>query len=232
MHSPQVDIEMRLVNSRTWLIRWLLTIGSLTFAFWPRAGKFNYDPTFVLLTATLVAVIWYTSYTFETLQHARTRDAEERLRARRSLASGLLAELRWLEEQLEQVYVEGSFPLHDILEHPLLQQAISQSTLFEPGTVGKLARFHALLRHARSVMNGYRVNPAKFPAEKREQFKYVMQTSAGFTIQALPEVVAALVAEGGVVEQRVVEAPLNQGALPPLPASPFGPRRLTHSPHP
>ena len=102
---------------------------------------------------TLQKFRWYTSYTFETLQHARTRDAEERSRARRSLASGLLAELRWLEEQLEQVYVGGSFPLQDILEHPLLQQAISQSILFEPGTVGKLSCFHALLRHARSGMN-------------------------------------------------------------------------------
>ena len=76
------------------------------------------------------------------------------------------------------------------------------------------------------------MNPAKFPEERREQFKYIMQANAGFAIQALPAVVTALVAEGGVVEQRVFEEPLNQGTLPPLPVSPFGPRRLTHSPHP
>ena len=236
VQTQRADIAMKSANSKVRMIPWVFTATSLALALLPGAlaliqgSKSYYDSTLAVLTATLVAIIWYTYFTFETLQHAQTRDAEERRRARQSLASGVLAELRWLEEVLEQVYVEGPFVIQDVLEHPLLQQAITQSTLFHPTTVEKLSHFHSLLRDVRNGMNEYRANPTGIPRERKGLFKYSMQAKAGFVIQALPDVVAALVGEGGVLEKRVLEQPLENGALPSLPPSPFGPRRLTDKP--
>jgi len=57
---------MRWVNTKAYLIPWLFTLGSLILAFWPWAvtllqgSKLNYDPTLAVLTATLVALVWYT----------------------------------------------------------------------------------------------------------------------------------------------------------------------------
>lgn len=224
---------MKTANSKRRWIPCLFTAVALLLVLWPgidalvSGGKSDYDPTAAVLTATLIAIIWYTYYTFEILQHARTRDAEERRRARESLASGVLAELRWLEEALEQVYVSGPFLIQDILEHPLLLQAISQSTLFKPSTVGKLSYFLALLRDVRDGVNECRGDPSLKASVRGSYFKQVMQGKAGFAMQALPEVCTALVAEGGVLEKRVITKPLNVGELPPLPPSPFGPRRLT-----
>ncbi len=224
---------MKMASSKHRCIPFLFTAIALLLAIWPRinalinGGRSDYDPTIAVLTATLIAIIWYTYYTFETLQHARTRDAEERQRGRESLASGVLAELRWLEESLEQVYMYGPFLNQDNLGHPLLLQAISQSTLFEPVTVGKLSRFLALLRDVRSGVNECRANPSLRGTSHGSQLKELMRAKAGFAMQALPEICTALVAEGGVLETRVLTEPLNAGELPSLPPSPFGPRRLT-----
>ncbi len=173
MESP----GMRLGNSWDRLIPWFFPAIALALSFWlgivalKQGSKSTYDPTPAVLTVILAAIIWYTYYILKNLKHAQTRDAVERRRARQSLASGLLAELRWFEEALEQVFVYGPFALQDALDHPLLQQAISQSTLFEPCAVGGLSLFYSLFHDVRSAINECRLNPNLISRERREQFK-------------------------------------------------------------
>ncbi len=222
---------------RPFLIACLLSALGAIFAVWLGVaalifgGKSEYDPTIAVLTATLIAVIWYTYYTREVLQHARVRDEQERQRARRSLASGLLAELEWLENMLEQVYHDGPFIMYDIFEHPLLLQAISQSTLFNPVTVAKLSKFHALLRDVQNGVNYCRnMDPTQRRRAEAPLMNETMRVKAGFAIQGLPEICEALTSEGGELQKRVISPAVEVGKLPEIPQSPFGPRRRDKKP--
>jgi hypothetical protein len=194
----------------------------------------TYDANVAVLTATLVAVIWYTQFTFEALAFTRQRDNQERQRAKATLATGLLEELSWLEGMLEQTYVDGPYSYYDPFDHPLLASALANSTLFGPDTVASLARFHALLRDVRAGMEQYRSNPnqllgtPKGPNNARKkEFFWFMQSKAAFAIQAIPAAVNALCTEGGILRQRETTEGHSMPNLPSLPSSPFGLRRLT-----
>lgn len=228
---------------RSRFMAWVATGTSLLAATWPgiecavtRSGCV-YDAQLAVLTATLLAVIWYTYYTFESLEHSRSRDAAERTRARTTLASGLLAELLWLEDMLDQIYVDGPFTGYDMFGHPMCEAAIARADLFEPATLPPLTRFVSLLNDVRNGVNEFRVNPAPIlgadplkHAANKKRFRYFMQAKAGYALQALPPLVEALIKEGGVVSKRDIEEPITDGTLPKLPKSPFGMRRLTNNP--
>ena len=194
----------------------------------------TYDAPLAVLTATLIALIWYSEYTFQTLHHYRTRDELERSRARTVLATGLLGELQWIEGRLEQVRKFGPYSDYDPLEHPVLETVLVKADVFAPKTVSDLARFHALLRDVRSIVNAWRSNPDMFGPigtadyyRGRKNFKHVAEAKAHFALNALPALVESLVGEGGTLPARdtTPAIAIGEGDLPPLPDSALGPRR-------
>lgn len=190
----------------------------------------TYDGSLATLAATLVAVIWYTYFTYQSLRRAEQRDEQERLRARKALATGLLAEISFLEITLEQLYAK-QIPASEALRHPLLDSAIAQAALFEPDTVAKLSEFQALILDVRSPLEQFREDPASMLGQDRgfwlaRQRKLAdhLAAKAGFAIQYIPTVARALQDAGGVLKPREPMPVVPAGQVPPLPDSPFGPR--------
>ena len=115
-----------------WLA-WATSVAAIILSVLPGAGSMvhsqlpAYDGSLAVLTATLVALIWYTQFTFDTLAHYRTRDEQERIRARAVLATGVLSELEWLEGRLEQVRLHGPYSDFDPFEHPVLEEILSRA---------------------------------------------------------------------------------------------------------
>jgi len=189
-----------------------------------------------MLAATLVAVVWYTCFTYETLAYQRDRDRDQRERARLALGTALMAELQWLEDMLDQIYVSGPFVGYDVLDHALLDIAVGRCDLFSPPVTSAAATFRSRLEDVRRGVNQYMATPSHFdgvdPSKRqanRDRFKHFMKAKAGYAIQALPPLVAALEGEDVKANTRVTEDPIADGALPKLPPSPFGARRFTSS---
>lgn len=220
-----IDGESSLLRSGR-VIAVLATCTSLLLALFPgvlamlTGQRAEYDAALAVLTATLVAVIWYTQFTFEALHLARTRDFDKRQRARRTLATGLLDELSWLDGLLCQVIQHGPHTFYNPFSHPILEQAIVQNTLFEPETISLLSRFHALLRDLRASVNEYRSQGALLGGQ-RSEYRHFCQAKAFFSIRALPALVSARETEGGTRLPRDLGESLEGPNFPPLPPSVF-----------
>jgi len=215
-------------SSRLWA--WTMTVASSLLAIAPggmelvRGREPTYDASLAVLTATLITVIWYTQYTFETLQHSRNQHEVERQRSRRTVATGLLEELKWLDGILAQIYQHGPYSFYDPLAHPMLDVALAQSALFESATMESLTEFHALLRDCRAMMNEYRDRRgALHPSDKVEYVRFI-RTKAAFTAAAMPMLIERLVSEGGERTERRLDGGWHQPGVPPLIPSPFGRR--------
>jgi hypothetical protein len=104
---------------------------------WPFLWTFRlaeYDPTIAVLSATLIALIWTADYTFHAVRDARLREQREDTRrqsAKRSILSGVVAELEgqnaWLEavgERLYHVRIRR-------LDRPMIAEAQRNAHLFE-----------------------------------------------------------------------------------------------------
>jgi hypothetical protein len=96
-----------------WLAR-LATGIAILLAFWnalrPGGENVVYSPTVALTCLTGIAIIWYTYFTWQTLEHARSavqlennRIAADRKQRRESLATALLYELKWVGQLCEHV---------------------------------------------------------------------------------------------------------------------------------
>lgn len=231
-----MPLPFSIIRSRR--LAWVASCLSLALASLPGIGSLmrgrvgGYDANLAVLTATLISLVWYTQFTFETLQHYREISEQERARSREILATGLLAELEWVEGLLEQVRKYGPYSHYDPLQHPLLEQVVTKADYFSRETVSQLSRFHALLRDVRAAVNAWRDNPDIFgekdsPAyfQARRNFRQIAEAKAHFALVALPDLVSALVAERGSLPVRQAYSPIEGGALPPLPPSPFGDRR-------
>lgn len=159
-------------TNQTWWIAGAATAVSLGLAITPgvigrlRGAEVSYDASIAVLTATLISIIWYTAFTYESVVHQKSRDEQELLRARMSLATGAIAELRWLEGLLYQVIELGPLSFYDPFGHPVLKAALRQATLFKPKTVGLLADFHSLLRDVQASVNEFRSDPQRVASKK------------------------------------------------------------------
>ena len=127
---------------------------------------------------------------------ARSKSWVDRRRARKTLASGLLSELRWLDGILRQIVQHGPVSFYDPLGHPFIEAAISRLTLFDQPTAQRIAHFHAMLRDVRAGVNEYRVHPEAV-AERREEYKRFLKSKASFAAQAIPALKDALLDAGG-----------------------------------
>lgn len=195
--------------------------GIISFA---RDRQATYDGSLAVLTATLIAVVWYTEFTFEALHHARTQADVERKRARTAIATGLLEELKWLDGILAQIYTHGPNSFYDPLAHPMFEAAIAQSALFEPATLEALSAFHALLRDCRATMNEYRLRGSSTGADTKAEYVRFTKAKAAFALAKVQVLVECLKAEGGVRTDRALDGGWNHEGLPALPASSFGRR--------
>lgn len=152
---------------------------------------------------------------------ARSKSWVERRRARKTIASGLLAELRWLDGILRQIVQHGPASSYDPLGHPFTEAAISQLTLFDQPTAQRIAHFHAMLRDVRAGVNEYRARPEAV-AERREEYKRFLKSKAYFAAQAVPALKDALLEAGGSLPPSYTEKTIEGTAIPELPPSSFG----------
>lgn len=212
-------------------LAWSSTLLSIVLAIAPGimslvgSGGARYDAPLAVLTATLVAIIWYTQYTFEALHFARVGPEQQRARARKSIATGLLDELRWLDGIVEQIQLSGPASLYDPLSHPMLESAFAQNAIFDADCSARISSFHALLRDLRSGVNGYRDKSSAMSPAERAELKRFLQVKAYFVLRELPVLVDALKREGGEILPKSEHATITGTALPALPPSPFGPRK-------
>lgn len=152
---------------------------------------------------------------------ARSESWFERRRARRTLATGLLAELRWLDGILRQIVKHGPGSYYDPLDHPFTEAAIAQLTLFDHDAAERIAHFHSMLRDVRAGLNEYRLRPEVI-AERREGYKHFLKGKAYFAALTIPSVKEALTRAGGALPPPFTERTIEGTAIPQLPPSSFG----------
>ena len=141
-------------------------------------------------------------------------------RAKRTLATGVLSELRWLEGILHQIYDYGPASYYDALEHPMIEATLPHLMLFQPDTAERLSHFHNLLRDTRALMNRYREAPDPVIAQ-RQQFVHFTKAKAYYAATAVATLAAAMRKEGGRMPPPIEEKPITTNTLPPLPGRTF-----------
>ncbi len=154
------------------------------------------------------------------LSSARIR--AERRRARRTLATAMLLELRRVDAVLRRVVAleaAGSFPP---LEHPIMEAALRDLTLFQTATAARIAQFHGALRSIQHEIGDYRDNPLRW-AGRLSELNQLIKGRSATACRAVPELVKALEQEGGKPPPPLPESPSPSTANPSgLPPPPFG----------
>jgi uncharacterized membrane protein YccC len=145
----------------------------------------------------------------------------ERRRARKTIATALLAELRSLEGILNQVMEHGSTMSYDALEHPTLLHALDNMSLLEPDTAQRLSHFHNLLRNCRDALNDYR-QATGAQREERAKRRRFYQNRAWYAANAIAGLVERLQREGGEMPTPFNDPPLSSAEplVPPQRAFP------------
>jgi hypothetical protein len=139
----------------------------------------------------------------------------ERRRARKTIATALLMELRWLEGMLSQVMEHGPTMSYDALEHPILFHALDNMSLFDPDTAQRLNHFHNLLRNCRDALNDYR-QATGAQREERTKRRRFYQDRAWYAANAIAGLVERLKVEGGEMPPSFID-PVLDPAVPLVP---------------
>ena len=160
-----------------------------------------------------------------TLLGARIAGARERLerrRARRTLATAMLLELRRVDAVLRRVVAldnPASFPS---LDHPIMEAALRDLTLFQTATAARIAQFHSALRGIQHEIGDYRDNPLRW-AGRLGELNQLIKTRAAAACRAVPQLMKALETEGGTAPPHLHEPPSRTVAnSQDLPPPPFG----------
>ena len=147
-----------------------------------------------------------------------------RRRARRTLATAMLLELRRIDAVLRRV-VElenpASFPS---LEHPIMESALRDLTLFPTDTAARIAQFHGALRGIQHEIGDYRDNPLRW-AGRLGDLNQLIKSRAAAACRAVPQLLKALERAGGAPPPQLHDTPARSAAVTPsgLPPPPFGP---------
>jgi hypothetical protein len=145
-----------------------------------------------------------------------------RRRARRTLATTMLLELRRIDAVLRKVVgLENptSFPS---LDHPIMEAALRDLTMFRTDTAARIAQFHGALRGIQNEIGDYRDNPLRW-AGRLGELNQLIKTRAAAACRAVPELLRALEREGGAPPPQLHETPSRAPATPSgLPPPPFG----------
>lgn len=209
--------------------RWLafvfsVVVGSVAWA--PAAHRSSAQ--LGILAFTLIVLIWYTCFTYESVEAAResirtARDlaAEDLTRQQAGLANGILAELKGLEVLLRDVEANGARTVReDDLGHPVLEASLARLELFRPPTVDVLIRFVTSARRVQRLLRRAAIATSA-PATT------AAQEEAWVAVHTLCELVPVLVSEGGHIPEGPASAHADRASL--LPPSPFGERKLAEA---
>src|SRR5262245_52261452 len=119
-----------------------------------------------------------------------------RRRARHTLATAMLLELRRIDAVLRRV-VElenpASFPS---LEHPIMESALRDLTLFPTDTAARIAQFHGALRGIQHEIGDYRDNPLRW-AGRLGDLNQLIKSRAAAACRAVPQLLKELERAGG-----------------------------------
>ena len=156
---------------------------------------------------------------------ARLAGARERIarrRARRTLATAMLLELRRIDAVLRRVVGldnPASFPS---LEHPIMEAALRELTLFNTETAARITQFHSALLGIQHEIGDYRDNPLRW-AGRLGELNQLIKARAAAACRAVPELLKGLEREGGAPPPHLSEPPSSAAATPSgLPPPPFG----------
>jgi hypothetical protein len=153
---------------------------------------------------------------------ASARARGERRRARRTLATTMLLELRRVDAVLRRVVAldnPASFPS---LDHPIMEAALRDLTLFDTATAARIAQFHGALRGIQHEIGDYRDNPLRW-AGRLGELNQLIKGRAAAACRAVPELRKALEQEGGTPPPPLGEpSPGASPGKPGLPPPPFG----------
>lgn len=152
------------------------------------------------------------------------RDRLERRRARRTQASAILLELRRLDAVLRRMVAldnPASFPS---LDHPIIEAALRDLTMFAAPTAARIAQFHGALRGIEHEIADYRDNPLRW-AGRLAELNQLIKVRAAAACRVVPELLKALEKEGGTPPPHLggESAPAGGGdGGTRLPPPPFG----------
>ncbi len=144
----------RLDRTPSWITLGILAVG-LPLLVWRLFHGFTAsDFGTVVLTATLIALIWTAHYTFRSVRHARQVEERENTRrrlARASMAVGVMKEMEFLKPSLDLMDARIAVRGHHFLERPQLRHALAHIDLFSPAAANDLSQFDSILRLIESL---------------------------------------------------------------------------------
>ena len=239
-------MQQRVTPSRWPLVfAWLATASTGVIALWCGAVKIlsgqpsRFDPLIGLTALTVVALIWYTFYTRQSLVQAQesledlrqAREDAEIVRGtalaehRSAVATAVLAELGRLVGRLANVATNGpeSAASPSFIATPMLALASEKPELFSAATIQLLAdavRQFADVTTAIDHFNKLVAQGPLTPADKTEQ-AFSVKARAAWARNCAIMLTAALVGEGGLMPPQPSEKPVVVGQLPPMLHDPF-----------
>lgn len=231
-------------DSQSWnwplVTAWLATITTIVLALLPsviqlRAGyETLYSPTIALTAVTVMAVIWYTYFTQQTLEHARRTSKNSIDRQRRSLCTAVLSELRDLAPRLKNVHTQGpSAGTSEFFSHPMVKLAAANPALVNATTIQALAELSRRLSDVQEFLRRHAeldtsTKPSSLPLagvqtaqrERAEIAQYV-KFRAAWAFNSMVRLVSLLTAEGGKLPAPRTEGPVERLDQIELLADPF-----------
>jgi hypothetical protein len=153
---------------------------------------------------------------------AGLRARADRRRARRTLATTMLLELRRIDAVLRRVVALESPTSFPSLDHPIMEAALRDLTLFQTPTAARVAQFHGALRGIQQEIGDYRDNPLRW-AGRLSELNQLIKSRAAAACRAVPELMKALEREGGAPPPHLPESPSSGSTdSKELPPPPFG----------
>lgn len=195
----------------------------------------NYNPEVAILTATLVAVVWYVYWTYRVVLVPSYERENERRLLKQGFSTALLAELQWLEKILDGIYHKELWSF-DPIKYPILEQVEQNLHIFSPETIGKIATFHYRLLivqgSLKNKIDGYELNPDEIKefyghddestrTKHKKWMDKTLRVKAILAAEALVELVSSLRLEGGSMPAILKGIAFGKDELPPMPQRAF-----------
>lgn len=184
---------------------------------------------------SVLGLVWYTYFTPETLERARSAAQEQRDRQRKALATAVLGEMWSVLARLRVLRSQGPGQFSaDLLSHPMTTLAASAPAVFEAATVHGLAlvvrRIHdvqVLLERlpdfvARSKDQNIDEAARQTAEDHRVETAQGIRIRAAWAHNSAVELVQLLRSEGGVNPSGPDAPPVSMFDLPKLLPDPFG----------
>ena len=215
-----------------------------------------------------MGIAWYTYYQRRTLQEQRSaleyamhhdRDVEERIESdargtlanrRANLATAVLTELKPILLRLRYIVESGPESYHDPIAHPVLNESLRHTEVFDGTTVDRLAAVAFRLREVELLITTFRemrqlhrdkdynahnvevtsgnTNLVKQARHEEQQVsadlmnvRLMLRAEASWAYNRIPGLVESLLAAGGHSPPPDLERPVSDDTLPALLPNPF-----------